>query len=409
MKSIKYLILLLLISVSNSFSQVNFLKGYFIDNNNVKTECLIKNLDWQNNPVSFEYKLSESADTNTQDILKTMEFVITDLCRYKRFNVKIDKTASDFSKLTASGTPNYVDDTVFLKYIVQGEVSLLVYTENSSMPCYFIEYGNQKIDQLFFKKYLIDETTAISNNYFRIQLMALLKNDKVSGEEIQKANYNLEDLTKLFLKFNNQSKTVNFTKKDKRDIFNLYAKLGVSHSKFNLSNSELNSSSNFDPVNSLRYGLEFEYILPISNNKWSVYIEPTYNAFKTSQDFKYINTPTVVKTINVTLDYKSIQIPIGFKYYMFLNQKSKLFFNLSFAYDLNSSSTIKSYDEYYPVDLDVETSIFFSGGFGYNYNNIFSIEAKYDRRNLSSYVYWSTDLNNLSIVLGYNIFRKTKK
>ncbi len=410
MKSIKSLLFIFLCSTTFSSAQVNFLKGYFIDNTNVKTVCLIKDLDWQNNPTNFEYKLDESSVILTQNIVSIKEFGINDLCRYKKFQVKIDKTSSDLSRLSASGNPNYVDETLFLKYIVEGEISLLEYIENSSMPCYFVEQGDAKADQLLYKKYLVDETTAASNNYFRIQLTSLLVNGSVTSEEIQKTNYNLKDLTKLFLKYNNQTKSVSFTKKDNRDVFNLYAKLGVSQSKFNLSNSGLNSSSNFDPEYSLRYGIEFEYILPINNNKWSIFIEPTYNAFKTTKDFNYINTPTIVRKTNITLDYKSIQIPIGFRYYMFLNQKSKLFLDISFAYDLNSSSTITSPDdEYYPVDLKVETSLFLSGGIGYNYNNIFSIEAKYDRRNIISYVYWSSELNNLSIVLGYNIFRKTKK
>ena len=55
-------ILLLTVLAVNSNAQVNFDKGYFIDNNGQKTECLIKNADRGNNPSSFEYKLSESSE-----------------------------------------------------------------------------------------------------------------------------------------------------------------------------------------------------------------------------------------------------------------------------------------------------------------------------------------------------------
>ena len=42
-----------------SYSQVNYEKAYFIDNDNVRTECFIKNKDLYNNPNTFEYKLNQ--------------------------------------------------------------------------------------------------------------------------------------------------------------------------------------------------------------------------------------------------------------------------------------------------------------------------------------------------------------
>lgn len=37
----------------NCFSQVTFENGYFIGENTEKTEALIKNVDWKNNPTSL--------------------------------------------------------------------------------------------------------------------------------------------------------------------------------------------------------------------------------------------------------------------------------------------------------------------------------------------------------------------
>ena len=47
----------------NCFAQISFEKGYFINNANQKTNCLIKNQDWKDNPTEFEYKLDENSES----------------------------------------------------------------------------------------------------------------------------------------------------------------------------------------------------------------------------------------------------------------------------------------------------------------------------------------------------------
>ena len=46
-------LLLLLVSILtvNVYSQISLEEGYYIDNSNQKINCLIKNLDWKNNPT----------------------------------------------------------------------------------------------------------------------------------------------------------------------------------------------------------------------------------------------------------------------------------------------------------------------------------------------------------------------
>ena len=42
--------------------QINFESGYFINNDQDKVSCFIKNEDWLNNPTAFTYKLSENGN-----------------------------------------------------------------------------------------------------------------------------------------------------------------------------------------------------------------------------------------------------------------------------------------------------------------------------------------------------------
>lgn len=53
------LIFTLTILSINTFAQ-DFEKGFYIENNGKRVDCLIKNIDWLYNPESFEYKLNEN-------------------------------------------------------------------------------------------------------------------------------------------------------------------------------------------------------------------------------------------------------------------------------------------------------------------------------------------------------------
>lgn len=55
----KQILVLALITISqfDSYAQIIFENGYFINELNQKVECFIKNIEWRNNPTEFEYKL----------------------------------------------------------------------------------------------------------------------------------------------------------------------------------------------------------------------------------------------------------------------------------------------------------------------------------------------------------------
>jgi hypothetical protein len=97
----KLLLFLIISTILNihCFGQIVYEKGYYIDNSNQKIECFIKNLDWNNNPTKFMYKLTENGEKNTLDIKLVKEFGIGDGLKYVRKKVQID-TENDISKTT---------------------------------------------------------------------------------------------------------------------------------------------------------------------------------------------------------------------------------------------------------------------------------------------------------------------
>ena len=85
--------------------QIKFEKGYIIDNSGVKTECLIRNLDWRDNPRVIQYKLSEESDIVSGSIDFIKEFKVDNYPRFVRYDVKIDRSSSDIVNLSKTRSP----------------------------------------------------------------------------------------------------------------------------------------------------------------------------------------------------------------------------------------------------------------------------------------------------------------
>jgi hypothetical protein len=125
----------------NAAAQTDYLKGYFIDNNNQKTDCLIKNIDWKNNPIEFDYKLNENDSSILKTIEEVKEFVINDNSKYLRATVDIDTSSDNIQNYTTEKDPVFINKTIFLKVLVEGSNNLYVYN-NGDIPMRFF-YSNK--------------------------------------------------------------------------------------------------------------------------------------------------------------------------------------------------------------------------------------------------------------------------
>ncbi len=397
MKRIFLVIILIQISF-NGYSQINFEKGYFYDNENNKNSCLIKNVDWLNNPTEIEYKLSEGSEIKSKTIDYIKEFGVSDLV-YKRFSVQIDRSSQHLEKLSYSKNPEYKSETLFLKQIVKGESNLYMYIDKN-FTTYFFNSENKNITQLVYKKYLKENILVAENNMFRQQLLNDLKCESISTSEIKYLIYSKKNLTKLFIKYNTckgnyyESKI----KIEKKNLFNANLKAGVTINSFKIPSGGITNPSpyefDFGTFMGFQIGAEAEFILPFNKNKWAIVIEPTYNYFKSE------STSLNYYPETVTFSYKTFELPFGIRHYFFLKDKSKLFINAAYVliFDLNSEFNTRKPG----FDFTKGTNMFF--GLGYTYNR-YSIEARYDidRKELFPESSYTTKFNSFSIVFGINI------
>lgn len=392
------LIIAAIIISFNCYSQTTFENGYFINNNNEKIECLIKNEDWNNNPTEISLKYSEYEEPTTETIEFIKEFEINGKVKYQRWNINIDESSNLLASLDYNRNPSFKEKQLFLKIIIEGKANLYSY-EASSIKKFFFNSDNSNIEQLVFKTYLTNENQIAKNNYFKQQLLSSLKCKSISINEIENIEYKVNKLTNLFIKYNEcvNSEYSNYSIKKKNGAINLYLKAGVKNSSLEIKNSVSNlKDTDFGSKLGLRVGIEAEIILPFNNNKWGLIIEPTYQNFISKKE-----TTDLTSEVN----YASIEIPFGVRHYMFINQKSKLFINglIIMDFNLNSKFDFKRQVE---STLDIKSGSNLAFGFGYNYNEKYSIEFRYHstRDLLTNYGPWSSKYNSLSLIFGYSIF-----
>lgn len=391
-------ITLLTICISGVLSaQVTFEKGYIIDNSGKKIECLIKNLEWQYNPSEFIYKTNESSPEIKGVLTGVSEFGVFGSIKYVRAILEADLTSDKADRIGSDRAPSFTLDTLFLKVINEGEASLYKF-ENSDCRKFFFSINGSPVKQLIYKKYLADNYNIAENNLFRNQLWGEVRIDGSSESSLMSINYTERSLQSYFEKFNSSKGIKNSTRKvvNERERFNFKLKPGATASSLTFL-SDINSiDKKIDQSPSFSLGAELEIFLPFNKNKWSFIVEPTYQYFKGSSD-----------NPKLSADVKSLDLPVGARFYMYLNKNSKLFitglFIPNFSVQLDSKVIV------YAESLDVSTTNSYAVGAGFSWKML-SAEIRYfTARNLvKDYVNWQAKYERVGIILGYRLYSHKK-
>ncbi len=398
---------LITISCIKSYSQIIFENGYFIDESNKKIECLIKNIDWQNNPTKFEYKLLEDEPAQEATIQTVKEFGINNVSKYIRVKTNIDRSSDQIDKMSSERNPSFKEELLFLKVLIEGNAVLFLYID-ANLTRMFYKLDDSEIEQLVYKRYLI-ESKIFVNDYFKQQLFLKLKCEEIGLNDIERLTYSKRDLEKLFIKYNEctSSDYISYETKKKRDLFNLTFRPGLNYSSLEIKNSVSGSKdTDFGNNIGIRFGIEAEFILPFNKNKWGIIIEPTYQYYKSEQSNESSGVSGGILVSKV--DYRSIELPVGVRYYFYLNDKSKLFINVSYVFDFPFNSSIKFVrnDGSVLSELEIKSRRNLALGVGYKYKDRYSIEIRYNtnREILSDYSYWNSKYNSININLGLSLF-----
>jgi hypothetical protein len=393
-------------------AQVSFEAGHIIDNSGTKVECFIKDLEWSNNPTEFQYKLTEdSRDIITGTLNSIKIFTIGDHTKYKKVTVGVDKSSNKTADMSNRSEPDFITETVFLKYLAEGSANLFKYQDNQILR-FFYSINDQNIEQLVYKKFLLNSNSVSLNVSFKKQLYENLTCETMTINDSRNLDYDEDELIAFFQKYNLCSNTESkvYEGSMNKGKFNFSAKVGYFNSNLDIDYGSGTSSVEIDrqsaelgSKSSFRIAAELEYLLPSKNNKWAVFLETGYQSYESSVTIETDSNIEENRFQDISIDYQYIDFNIGVRHYLFLSDNSKLFINTGFVIVADLSDKIDYEDNPGIVDLDINSSVNLFAGIGYDYNNKFTIEARFNfvRDITTGYSIVKSNYNSIGVVFGY--------
>ncbi len=388
----------------NGHSQIKFEEGYFIDSNNIRTECLIKNLGWDNNPIDFQFKLSMGSEIKNLDISETKEFAIYGKVKFIRATVEIDQSSMILDRISSQESPLFEKDQVFLRVLQEGDANLYYYSSTNLIQ-YFYSKDTLKYEPLIFKpyiKYINDKKVVAYNTTYQSQLTKIFNNVCVGSDEISKVEYDKNGLSRIFKKYNScNSNSNSYSENLVADNFNLTVRAGMNISSLSVSErltfSEREAS--LSSKGSFRFGVEFEYVFTSGQNKYSAFIEPTFQNYKNEE---------IVNGFYYNVDYTTIDLPIGIRYSTFLNDDFNIFFNLAYIIGFDLDSKFETRQE---VNFEIPKRKILLGnrtnpavGLGLEYEQ-HSLELRYQfSSNILQNSGWDSKFKTIGFIYGYRVF-----
>lgn len=379
MKASLWILLLILFLRGQINGQIEFVSAYIINANNEKLDCQIKDLDWTYNPRSFEYRFNDSTEILIGEPLQIKEFGIKDKSKFVSYKLNVNSDS----------------DPVFLKVLIEGAANLYAFENDKKLQFYYTK-DNSQTDRL--------KTLNRSNYKSRLQKSVSCKKRQLS--KVSSMQYTVASMKKHFLTYNKCANhaVVEYEINREKDFLNISLKPGLRSRGLGFRHASFERSVDFGNKLGYTFGIEAEVIAPIGNWNWSIVLEPTYQYYSGENDMIYLRTSTITRSTLVKVDYKSIEIPMGYRHLFFVGEKSRITAEAFYILDMPFGSNIEA-DRSEIINVDAGTSQSLSFGIGYNYKNRFSSTLRYytNRQLLGENISWYSDYQSIALVLGYTI------
>lgn len=402
------LIVLLFTLVNQLFAQFEFEKGYYIDLNDQRHECFIRNFDWRNNPTEFEFKLNPEDSASKLYVSSVKEFRVDGYSKYISARVNIDRSGYSIQGMSKERNPVFNEEILFLKVLAEGSANLFYY-EDQGLTRFFYSKAGGNIHQLVYKRYLTSQGIAENNLYLQ-QLLNEFQTQGINSSDIKRIAYNQQTLVPFFNKLNGNALPVEGVKSKEnleRILTGVTIRPGIQFSSLKL--NYLPSDSRdiiFGKAISPGIGIEAEFLVSYKKEEWGIIFEPTLNRFNATETKE--TNQVIGGIINAEVAYHSIELPIGLRYHFYSQNKSDIYLNAGFIADLNSDSFIflKRQDGSVLNEIYIKSWWNMMIGAGYRYNDQFNIELRYHtpRQVLSGVSGWDASYNSIRMVIGYSIY-----
>lgn len=402
------LIVIIFIFVVSVYGQKSYEKGYFINNNGIKTDCLIENKDWELSPKELFFKLTAESVRQKLSMDTISTFEIIGVSKYITKTVQIDKSSSDITNLSPVKNAVWQNEKLVLKVLVEGKAFLYMYNA-LNLARFFYSVNDSSIQQLVHKNYQATNENGTNfvatNNNFRQQLYVDV-NIPDYKYDLSKIMYEQKELTKYFEDYNAQfetTKKVLVKEKTKKDFFKAAIMVGINYTNMKVVDF-------YHPVNSQDFGAfisptvgaEFEFFLPFARNNWSILLQPVYNSEISGklQGVRY----TDGKPMESEFSYQGIDIPIGIRYRYSLNSNLNVYATGYVETGIMSWYNSNIAIDQKPFVILLERALTPGFSIGVDYNNMgLELKAFVNRDLLVRQQTFKTDFNVISLGFKYRL------
>ncbi|RKD86553.1 hypothetical protein [Mangrovibacterium diazotrophicum] len=382
-----------------AFAQIEFIPGYVLKADGTRTECQIEDKEWRNSPDLFNFKIGDKLFKQSASSDSIIGFGIEGGAHYVRYAGELDQSSDVLSSVSSDIEPELHQVTVYLKVLLQGDLSLLCYDRQGTVRYLYQRAGEMPVP-LEWKMYYRDQQIYY-NNRFRKQLSAVLNCDAIVPKDLYHIAYEEKALKNIFARYNTcvGAEVETYERIKKANPFYISVIASGNYNSFNIE-SGLDSQVSAGPEQSIgaSIGINFEKFLPFNKNKWAIIFEPVFEYLKSDLSNDYPNN-----RVDYEVDYKGVSLNAGLRHYFYLRNQNALFVNAACDYNLALGSKIVCTAQDFELELGNVPR--FSLGIGYHCNKRVNAELRYyTNRNLANgYTYWVADVKTLSFVLSYRI------
>lgn len=337
-----YLLLFFIVLYQFSIAQVEYEKGYVVENNGDTIQCLIKNFDWGTLPTyDIRIKKLTSDESEVKTMREIQTFEIYNKSKYIRKTISVDQSPTEVVEITTEKNPIWKTTTVFLQVLVEGEASLYCVSDYKSEYFYYSLNGDTLIP-LVYKKYYTNSKrdNLATNNLFRTQLWNDVKCDGQEMKSLQTLEYNGLSLMKYFEKYNEckgKKYSIYYKPNNKKPI-NVKAFGGIFISQSFLINRN-NESDVLDFPNNKGFhvGIELESIISSRIKRFAILAQPNFEHFTS----EYNDNNDLY-----SIHYNSFNFPVGARFYIINRKDLKMhisgFLTTGLAVNIKSNITLNN-------------------------------------------------------------------
>jgi opacity protein-like surface antigen len=279
---------MLVVSITTSYAQRNYVPGGIITLQHDSLQGLIDNRDWRITPEVITFKTSAESKEQVFKPTEILGFwVSTSEEYYVSRMLKMDITLQSIDNLSRDSRRVYQEDTVFLSRIISGVYNLYEYTDKNDRKHYIFDGQDKPAEDLQMLRKSYESSEGIKGiqelPYFRQQLYVLFQQCEEVAKRTSKLSYRKNDLLDIFVRYNNcrnPGETISVKKKEKTKV-GLGLMAGISANSYNIKglyNVEGTYSNSINPLFGVAVSLPFAR----SREQFSLNGELFYKAIKTS-------------------------------------------------------------------------------------------------------------------------------